>query len=434
MNNEIMKRRTKYRFIVPVIAAVALLCMFLPFANVNADSGKVTLSMFDLTKAYLSKDDSFAGTLMTSYGGLGVIYVIPFVTLIASIVLPLAFHKKWAYQCDIILGAATVVDVLTIFGSIARMINKTGLVKNEYLVKNLSFGFWLMLIVLVALLAVTLKAIKATWLYILLTVLSVVWVMPILWVVLISFREEPGSYTTTFWPQGFTVANYVKLFTDRSIRDFPRWFGNTFIVAVFSCILSTFYVLSVSYVMSRMRFKMRKPFMNVALILGMFPGFMSMIAIYYILKAIGFTEGALKLVALVLVYSGGSGLGFYVAKGFFDTIPKTIDEAAAIDGATKWNIFTRITLPLSKPILVYTIMTAFIAPWVDFIFAKVICGAENKYYTVAIGLWSMLEKEYIYNYYTRFCAGAVCISIPIAILFLCTQKYYAEGLSGAVKG
>ena len=179
---------------------------------------------------------------------------------------------------------------------------------------------------------------------------------------------------------------------------------------------------------------MRKPFMNVALILGMFPGFMSMIAIYYILKAIGFTEGALKLVALVLVYSGGSGLGFYVAKGFFDTIPKTIDEAAAIDGATKWNIFTRITLPLSKPILVYTIMTAFIAPWVDFIFAKVICGAENKYYTVAIGLWSMLEKEYIYNYYTRFCAGAVCISIPIAILFLCTQKYYAEGLSGAVKG
>lgn len=434
MNNEIMKRRTKYRFIVPVIAAVALLCMFLPFANVNADSGKVTLSMFDLAKAYLSKDDSFAGTLMTSYGGLGVIYVIPFVTLILAIVLPLAFHKKWAYQCDIILGAATVVDVLTIFGSIARMINKTGLVKNEYLVKNLSVGFWLMLVVLVALLAVTLKAIKATWLYILLTVLSVVWVMPILWVVLISFREEPGSYTTTFWPQGFTVANYVKLFTDRSIRDFPRWFGNTFIVAIFSCILSTFYVLSVSYVMSRMRFKMRKPFMNVALILGMFPGFMSMIAIYYILKAIGFTEGALKLVALVLVYSGGSGLGFYVAKGFFDTIPKTIDEAAAIDGATKWNIFTKITLPLSKPILVYTIMTAFIAPWVDFIFAKVICGAENKYYTVAIGLWSMLEKEYIYNYYTRFCAGAVCISIPIAILFLCTQKYYAEGLSGAVKG
>lgn len=434
MNNEIMKRRTKYRFIVPVIAAVALLCMFLPFANINADSGKVTLSMFDLTKAYLSKNDGFAGALITSYGGLGVIYVIPVVTLILAIILPLAFHKKWAYQCDIILGAATVIDVLTIFGSIARMINKTGLVKNEYLVKNLTIGFWLMLIVLVALLAVTLKAIKATWLYILLTVLSVIWVMPILWVILISFREEPGSYTTTFWPQGFTVANYVKLFTDRSIRDFPRWFGNTFIVAVFSCILSTFYVLSVSYVMSRMRFKMRKPFMNVALILGMFPGFMSMIAIYYILKAVGLTEGALKLVALVLVYSGGAGLGFYVAKGFFDTIPKTIDEAAAIDGATKWKIFTRITLPLSKPILVYTIMTSFISPWVDFIFAKVICGAENKYYTVAIGLWSMLEKEYIYDYYTRFCAGAVCISIPIAILFLCTQKYYAEGLSGAVKG
>lgn len=434
MNNEIMKRRTKYRYIVPIIAAVALLCMFLPFANVNADSGKLTLSMFDLTKAYFNKDSSFAGALMNSYGGLGVIYVIPFVTLILALVLPLVFHKKWAYQLNIALGAATVIDVLTIFGSIARMINKTGLVTREYLVKDLSVGFYLMLIVLFVMIAVALKAIKATWLYILLTVLSVVWVLPILWVILISFREEPGSYTTTFWPQGFTTANYTRLFTDISIRDFPRWFGNTFIVAVCSCILSTFYVLSVSYVMSRMRFKLRKTFMNVALILGMFPGFMSMIAIYYILKAVGLTEGALKLVALVLVYSGSAGLGFYVAKGFFDTIPKTIDEAAAIDGATRWNIFTKITLPLSKPILVYTIMTSFISPWVDFIFAKVICGAENKYYTVAIGLWSMLEKEYIYNYYTRFCAGAVCISIPIAILFLCTQKYYAEGLSGAVKG
>ena len=270
--------------------------------------------------------------------------------------------------------------------------------------------------------------------HIILAILSVIWVLPIAWIIMISFRGEKGQYVSTLLPKSLTLANYTKLFTDTGILNFMQMFKNTLIIAIFSCIISTAFVLAVSYCMSRMRFRLRKPFMNVALILGMFPGFMSMIAIYYILKAIGFTEGALKLVALVLVYSGGSGLGFYVAKGFFDTIPKTIDEAAAIDGATKWNIFTRITLPLSKPILVYTIMTAFIAPWVDFIFAKVICGAENKYYTVAIGLWSMLEKEYIYNYYTRFCAGAVCISIPIAILFLCTQKYYAEGLSGAVKG
>ncbi len=228
--------------------------------------------------------------------------------------------------------------------------------------------------------------------------------------------------------------NYIRLFTETDIFNFPLWFGNTFIVACFSCIIATFYTLSVSYVMSRMRFKMRKPFMNIALILGMFPGFMSMIAVYYILKAVGLTEGALKLVALVLVYSGGAGLGFYVAKGFFDTIPKAIDEAACIDGCTRWQIFTKITIPLSKPIIVQTILGAFMAPWMDFIFAKVIAGSESRYYTVAIGLWNMLTRENITNFYTRFAAGAVLVSIPIAILFLSMQKYYMESNAGAVKG
>ena len=186
--------------------------------------------------------------------------------------------------------------------------------------------------------------------------------------------------------------------------------------------------------MSRMRFKLRKKFMNIALILGMFPGFMSMIAVYYILKGVGLTTGSLKLVALVLVYSGGAGLLFYVAKGFFDTVPKAIDEAAIIDGCTRWQIFTKITVPLSKPIIVQTIITSFISPWMDFIFSKVIAGSEAKYYTVAVGLWNMLEKENITNYYTRFAAGAVIVSIPIAILFLSIQKYYMESNAGAVKG
>ena len=174
--------------------------------------------------------------------------------------------------------------------------------------------------------------------------------------------------------------------------------------------------------------------MNMAMILGLFPGFMSMVAVYYILKAIGLSEGAMIRVALVLVYSGGAGIGFQIAKGFFDTIPKSLDEAAYLDGATKFQVFTKVTIPLSKPIIVYTVLTSFIAPWVDFIFAKVICRAESKYYTVALGLWKMLEKEYIDNWYTCFAAGAVCISIPIAILFIFMQRYYVDGLSGAVKG
>lgn len=280
----------------------------------------------------------------------------------------------------------------------------------------------------------TRKFISNTIVHVILAVMAVVWVFPIFWVVLTSFRAEKGSYVSTFFPKSYTLDNYVRLFTNTSVLNFPKMFANTLIIAIFSCMISTFFVLSVSYCMSRLRFKMRKPFMNVAMILGLFPAFMSMVAVYYILKAIGLSEGAMIRVALVLVYSGGSGLGFYVAKGFFDTIPKALDEAAYIDGCTRWQVFYKITIPLSKPIIVYTVLTSFMGPWVDFIFAKVICRAESNYYTVAIGLWRMLEKEYIDNWYTCFAAGAVCISIPIAILFIVMQRYYTEGLSGAVKG
>lgn len=281
----------------------------------------------------------------------------------------------------------------------------------------------------------TKKAISDIFCHILLALLSAIWVLPILYVVLISFRKESGSYKSYIWPKGFTLNNYINLFKPTSQIDFGRWFMNTLVIAVISTVIAAFFVLCVSYCMSRLRFKMRKPLMNVALILGMFPGFMSMIAIYYILKGLGFLEtGVLKQIALIMVYSGGAGLGFYMAKGFFDTIPRTIDEAAYIDGATKWDTFVKITIPLSKPIITYTLITTFMGPWVDYIFAKVIMGNDTKYYTIAIGLWTMLEKEYVEYFYTQFYAGCVLISIPIAILFLFTQKYYVEGLAGAVKG
>ncbi|MCI9277252.1 ABC transporter permease subunit [bacterium D16-50] len=271
--------------------------------------------------------------------------------------------------------------------------------------------------------------------HVLLAVLSLIWVLPIFYVVLTSFRKEGGTYKSYIWPKAFTLDNYKNLITGHSNIDFTRWFLNTFIIAILSTILAAFFVLCVSYCMSRLRFKMRKPFMNVALILGMFPGFMSMIAVYYILKGLGLLEtGLLKQLALVLVYSGGAGLGFYMAKGFFDTIPKTIDEAAYIDGASKWDTFIHITIPLSKPIITYTLLTSFMGPWVDYIFAKVIMGNDTKYYTIAIGLWNMLEPEYIDYYYTQFYAGCVLISIPISILFLLSQRCYVEGVAGAVKG
>ena len=174
--------------------------------------------------------------------------------------------------------------------------------------------------------------------------------------------------------------------------------------------------------------------MNLAMILGLFPGFMTMIAQYFILKAMGLTEGSAIRIGLIIVYSACAGLGFQIAKGYLDTIPRSIDEAAVIDGATNWQVFTKITMPLAKPIIIYTVMTSFIAPWVDFIFAKVLCRANSDQFTVAIGLWNMLQKEYIYQWYTCFAAGAVVISIPIAILFIFMQRFYVEGMSGAVKG
>ncbi len=270
--------------------------------------------------------------------------------------------------------------------------------------------------------------------HLLLAALAIIWILPIFWIVLTSFRAEPGAYTNTFLPQGYTLNNYIKLFTDRNVLNFPKMFVNTLIIAIVCCIASTFFILSVAYSLSRMRFKFRKAYMNMAMILGLFPGFMAMVAQYFILKAMGLTEGSMVRLGLIIVYSACTGLGFQIAKGFFDTIPRSIDEAAVMDGASQWVVFTRITMPLAKPIVIYTVMTSFIDPWVDFVFAKVLCRANADQFTVAIGLWNMLQKEYIYQWYTCFAAGAVVISIPIAALFLYMQRFYVEGMSGAVKG
>lgn len=269
--------------------------------------------------------------------------------------------------------------------------------------------------------------------YIVLSILGILWILPLLWIILISFREEPGAYTDYFFPKSYTVDNYVQLLTRGQQFDFVQWFLNTLTVAVFSCIGSTVITLSVAFALSRLKFRMKKPMMNIALVLGMFPAFMSMIAVYYILKGLNLLEN--PLVSLTLFYIAGAGLSYYIAKGFFDTIPNAIDESAYLDGATKSQIFLKITLPLSKPIIVYTVLTSFMAPWVDYIFPSIICGTNYAKYTVALGMFRMLEREFISTYYTQFAAGAVVISIPIALLFIFMQRYYVEGVTGgSVKG
>ena len=274
--------------------------------------------------------------------------------------------------------------------------------------------------------------------YVILAILVVIWLYPILWIFLNAFRCEYnengdliGIVVSNYIPKQLGFENFKKLFTE---THFLRQVGNTLIVSVFSCILSTLLTLSTAYIMSKIKFKMRKPFMNLAMILGLFPGFMSMIAIYFILKALGLTQ---TLLALILCYSAGAGLGFYVAKGFFDTVPNALVESAKLDGATQAQVFWHIILPLSKPIIIYTALLAFTGPWMDFIFARVILGEANTdLHTVAVGLYQMMYGAHAdNNIFTTFAAGCVCIAVPIVTLCLCMQKYYIEGATaGAVKG
>jgi len=278
------------------------------------------------------------------------------------------------------------------------------------------------------------KQITNAVVHVFLAVMCVIWLLPLFYIVAHSFRAEKGQFVSGFLPQSYTLNNYITLFTDKSIMDFPRMFMNTFVIAVFSCAISTFFVLSVSYCLSRLRFKFRKPYMNLSMVITLFPGFMSMMAVYFILKAMGLTEGSNIPIALIICFSSGAGVGFHIMKGYMDTIPKALDEAAMIDGCTRWQVYTKITLPLCKPMVVYQLITSFMGPWMDFVLAKMIAGANAKYYTVSIGLWNMLEKEYVYDWFTRFCAGAVLVSIPISILFIYTQKFYQEAMGGAVKG
>ena len=270
--------------------------------------------------------------------------------------------------------------------------------------------------------------------YVLLSVMCIVWLMPFFWVIMQSFRDGIGQFISTFLPEKYTLNNYIALFTDFTTINFPRMFLNTFFVASCSCVISTFFVLAVSFCLSRVKWKMRKPSMNTAMVITLVPGFMSMVAVYFILKALGMTEGDKIYLSLIICYSSGAGVGFHVMKGYMDTIPKSLDEAAMIDGCTRWQVFTKITLPLCKPMVVYQIITSFMGPWMDFVFAKVIAGTKAQYWTVSIGLFNMLEKEYVEVWFVRFCAGAVLISIPISILYLLTQKCYQEAMGGAVKG
>ncbi len=285
-----------------------------------------------------------------------------------------------------------------------------------------------------------------TIIYILLSVMAIIWIAPIVWLILQSFGTSIGA-RARFIPNKLSFDSYIWLFSNFTGQTNPNatahsldgkfftWFLNTLVVSILSCLISTIFVLGTAYALSRFRFKARGMFMRINLIIGMFPGFLSMIILYWVMKEIFNLQG--NYLSLVIIYSAGAGGGYYISKGFFDTISKSIDEAAMIDGANKSQIFWQIILPLAKPIVIYTVLTSFMAPWGEYITSSYIIGLQNvNSWTVAIGLYQMMSNnDYAVSYYTQFAAGAIVVAIPITVLFLALQKYYVSGVTGgAVKG
>ena len=271
--------------------------------------------------------------------------------------------------------------------------------------------------------------------YIFLVILSIIWIAPFVGLVLQSFRSyetEFGGMVDYIVPKHFSLDSYIYLF--RPENKFLRWFGNSFIIAFFIALFQTLVILCVSYALSRMRFNGRELLMKIWLILGMFPGFLTMICLYFLLKNFGLTqEGAIP--GLILITVANAGMRYYVCKGYFDTIPKALDEAARIDGASRARIFFTMIIPMGRPIIIYTALEAFMAPWCDYIFASYVAFGYSDSYNVAVAMQRWVWTNDYQGFFTRFCAGGVLVAIPITILFIALQKYYVEGVTGgAVKG
>ena len=262
--------------------------------------------------------------------------------------------------------------------------------------------------------------------YCVLLIVAFIFFFPCLWLILASFSKSGSIYSFDgFFPQEYGLDAFKTLLSDTVMYNYKRWFVNTLFIASCSCVIGTLLTILTAYCMSRFRFKSRKAMMKTTLVLGMFPSFMGTIAVYLIMTQFHLVN---QMWGLILIYSAQAPMGYMVQKGFFDTIPYSIDEAARIDGASNFQIFTKFILPRSKPMLVYTALTSFTWPWSDFILPKMLLQDKNLY-TVAVGLMSLGETEF-----ARFAAGSIIIAIPIIILYFCLVKYMINGMSsGAVK-
>jgi len=264
--------------------------------------------------------------------------------------------------------------------------------------------------------------------YVLLIFIAFIIILPIIWIVLSSFQVGTTLYSSSFIPKNLTLDHYITLFTK---TDYLIWYKNTLSIAFFNMIIGVLITTITAYTFSRYRFKGRKNIMIGVLVLQMFPSFLSMSAIVIIVTKLNLMDTHW---GLILVYAAGQiPYNAWLIKGYFDGIPKSLDEAARIDGAGHLTIFWKIIMPLAKPILVLVALTNFTGPWFDFIFPKLLLRSrETK--TLAIGIFEWVQGR-ADNNFTLFAAGSILIAIPIIILFGVLQKHIVQGLSaGATKG
>ncbi|MBO6196422.1 MAG: ABC transporter permease subunit [Butyrivibrio sp.] len=419
MNKTVIGLKLEYFLRALVAVILSFVSLLIPFTSKEAGSKNMISTALSLLSADGAAKISFF------------LYLAVILT-VASLVLGVISYFKTGVK---IVKAWMFVQIFATFFwttllFAVKIILEEGGIENDFLLKSAGIGFWTGLVTAYCSLVFIMKLAEVNVGYIVLTILGVMWMFPILWILLTALRAEQGYYVGYFFPKHLTLKNFYDLFHNSAV-PFGKWWVNTMIVAICGCILNTLIVLGTAFVLSRTRFSGRKPFMNILMIIGMFPGFMSMVALYNILKGLGLNQ---SIGALIIVGAAGAAMGYHITKGYFDTIPKAIDEAAIIDGASRLQIFTRITIPLSKSIIVYQVLGTFLGAWSDYIFPRLLFGDRQSSYTVAVGLFWMTDFRRIDSYYTQFAAGAVVIALPIVILFIWLQRFYVEGLSGSVKG
>ncbi len=270
---------------------------------------------------------------------------------------------------------------------------------------------------------------ELTIIYLIIAFVAIIIFYPLIWTVGMSFNQGNSLYSSTLIPENFSLEHYKWLFSENS--DYLLWYKNSLIVSVANAIGSVVLTSLVAYAFSRYQFVGRKNGLYVFLLLQMFPVMMAMVALYIFLNMIGLLD---TLSGLILIYLGGQiPFNAWLVKGYLDTIPRELDEAAKIDGAGHIRVFWSVILPLAKPILAVFALFNFMAPLFDFLLPTIVLSSEENY-TLAVGLYNFINDQFSNNF-TRFAAGSVLVAVPIAAVYLFLQKYLISGLAaGGTKG